>query len=92
MQNGAPILQDIPLHLWSVDVCSQTDKYILKDGMRSFPSGHASSKEESKKNKGEGRGEGGERRKKRAVVVVVVAKRTMSLLFLWVCQSAAQCL
>ncbi|GJJ75595.1 diacylglycerol diphosphate phosphatase / phosphatidate phosphatase [Entomortierella parvispora] len=42
MQNGAPILHDVPLQLWSVDVCSQTNKAILKDGMRSFPSGHAS--------------------------------------------------
>ncbi|KAG0065338.1 hypothetical protein BGZ89_008403 [Linnemannia elongata] len=42
MLNGAPLTQDRPLQLWTVDVCSQTDKHILKDGMRSFPSGHAS--------------------------------------------------
>ncbi|KAF9173600.1 hypothetical protein BGX20_002737 [Mortierella sp. AD010] len=42
MLNGAPLTQDEPLHLWTIDVCSQTDHAILKDGFRSFPSGHAS--------------------------------------------------
>lgn len=42
MLNGAPLTQDRPLQLWTLDVCTQTDKYTLKDGMRSFPSGHAS--------------------------------------------------
>ncbi|KAF8943853.1 hypothetical protein BGZ47_004954 [Haplosporangium gracile] len=42
MQNGAPLIHDQPLQLWTIDVCTQTDKYILKDGMRSFPSGHSS--------------------------------------------------
>ncbi|KAG0087514.1 hypothetical protein BGZ93_010927 [Podila epicladia] len=42
MMNGAPLVHDQPLTLWTVDVCSQTNHLILKDGMRSFPSGHAS--------------------------------------------------
>ncbi|KAF9542002.1 hypothetical protein EC957_002506 [Mortierella hygrophila] len=42
MQNGAPLTQDRPLQLWTVAVCTQTDKHTLRDGMRSFPSGHAS--------------------------------------------------
>ncbi|KAK3826727.1 MAG: phosphatidic acid phosphatase type 2/haloperoxidase [Linnemannia gamsii] len=42
MMNGAPLIYDRPLQLWTIDVCTQTDKHILKDGMRSFPSGHAS--------------------------------------------------
>lgn len=44
MLNGTPLTQDRPLQLWTIDVCTQTDKHTLKDGMRSFPSGHASSK------------------------------------------------
>jgi diacylglycerol diphosphate phosphatase/phosphatidate phosphatase len=43
MLNGVKITQDVPLSLWTVDVCTQTDKSVLQDGMRSFPSGHASS-------------------------------------------------
>ncbi|KAF9945552.1 hypothetical protein BGZ72_001245 [Mortierella alpina] len=42
MQNGSPLLQDPPLGLWNIGVCTQTDALILKDGMRAFPSGHAS--------------------------------------------------
>ncbi|KAG0045924.1 hypothetical protein BGZ83_008858 [Gryganskiella cystojenkinii] len=42
MQNGALITQDEPLKLWTIDVCTQTDAAILKDGFRSFPSGHSS--------------------------------------------------
>ncbi|KAF9373019.1 hypothetical protein CPC16_002077 [Podila verticillata] len=42
MMNGLPLVYDEPLKLWTVDVCSQTDPSTLKDGMRSFPSGHAS--------------------------------------------------
>ncbi|CAO3570822.1 unnamed protein product [Mortierella alpina] len=42
MLNGVSLTQDRPLHLWTIDVCTQTDKKILKDGMRAFPSGHAS--------------------------------------------------
>ncbi|KAF9901321.1 hypothetical protein EC991_006277 [Linnemannia zychae] len=42
MLNGAPLVHDRPLQLWSIDVCTQTDKHTLKDGMRSFPSGHSS--------------------------------------------------
>ncbi|KAF9357081.1 hypothetical protein BGX26_004290 [Mortierella sp. AD094] len=42
MLNGAPLTHDEPLHLWTIDVCTQTDHAILKDGFRSFPSGHAS--------------------------------------------------
>ena len=29
--------------LTTVSICTQTDSYILKDGFRSFPSGHSSS-------------------------------------------------
>ncbi|KAF9211611.1 hypothetical protein BGZ59_007850 [Podila verticillata] len=43
MLNEVKITQDVPLSLWTIDVCTQTDKSILQDGMRSFPSGHASS-------------------------------------------------
>ncbi|KFH70072.1 hypothetical protein MVEG_04875 [Podila verticillata NRRL 6337] len=42
MLNEVKITQDVPLSLWTIDVCTQTDKSILQDGMRSFPSGHAS--------------------------------------------------
>lgn len=42
MQNGALITQDEPLQLWTVDVCTQPNAAILKDGFRSFPSGHSS--------------------------------------------------
>ncbi|KAF9204033.1 hypothetical protein BGZ49_005772 [Haplosporangium sp. Z 27] len=42
MMNGVPITHDQPLQLWTIDVCTQTDHAILKDGYRSFPSGHAS--------------------------------------------------
>ncbi|KAF9384651.1 hypothetical protein CPB97_005495 [Podila verticillata] len=42
MLNGVKITQDVPLSLWTIDVCTQTDKSVLQDGMRSFPSGHAS--------------------------------------------------
>ncbi|KAF9126768.1 hypothetical protein BGW39_006366 [Mortierella sp. 14UC] len=42
MLNEAPLVHDRPLQLWSIDVCTQTDKNILKDGMRAFPSGHSS--------------------------------------------------
>ncbi|KAF9915286.1 hypothetical protein BX616_006512 [Lobosporangium transversale] len=42
MLMGLPVVKDIPLRLWTVRVCSQPDHHILKDGMRSFPSGHAS--------------------------------------------------
>ncbi len=44
MQNGSPLLKDPPLGLWNIGVCTQTDALILKDGMRAYPSGHASSK------------------------------------------------
>ncbi|KAF9103656.1 hypothetical protein BGX27_010482 [Mortierella sp. AM989] len=40
--NGATLTQDEPLHLWTHDVCTQTDHAILKDGYRAFPSGHSS--------------------------------------------------
>ncbi|KAF9557664.1 phosphatidic acid phosphatase type [Mortierella alpina] len=43
MQNGSPLLKDPSLGLWNIGVCTQTDELILKDGMRAFPSGHASS-------------------------------------------------
>ncbi|KAG9320532.1 hypothetical protein KVV02_004916 [Mortierella alpina] len=36
------VIKDPPLGLWNVGVCTQTDALILKDGMRAFPSGHAS--------------------------------------------------
>ncbi|KAF9100592.1 hypothetical protein BGX29_006465 [Mortierella sp. GBA35] len=42
MLNGVAITRDEPLKLWSVDVCTTTDHFVFKDGMRSFPSGHAS--------------------------------------------------
>ncbi|KAG0019172.1 hypothetical protein BGZ82_000227 [Podila clonocystis] len=42
MLNGVTITQDEPLSLWTVDVCTQTNKRALQEGMRSFPSGHAS--------------------------------------------------
>ncbi|KAF9963772.1 hypothetical protein BGZ70_007187 [Mortierella alpina] len=42
MLNGVSLTQDRPLQLWTIDVCTQTNKKILKDGMRAFPSGHAS--------------------------------------------------
>ncbi|KAG0299273.1 hypothetical protein BGZ98_010188 [Dissophora globulifera] len=42
MLNGVSITQDQPLHLWTYDVCSQTDLAVLKDGYRAFPSGHSS--------------------------------------------------
>ncbi|KAF9989146.1 hypothetical protein BGZ75_007401 [Mortierella antarctica] len=42
MLNGVSLTQDQPLRLWTIDVCTQTNKKILKDGMRAFPSGHAS--------------------------------------------------
>ncbi|KAI1306107.1 hypothetical protein EDD11_004851 [Mortierella claussenii] len=42
MLNGAPLTHDQPLQLWTIDVCTQTDHAILKDGYRAFPSGHAS--------------------------------------------------
>ncbi|KAK9701558.1 hypothetical protein K7432_011662 [Basidiobolus ranarum] len=34
--------KDPLLGLSSVDICTQTDAYIFKDGMKSFPSGHTS--------------------------------------------------
>ncbi|KAF9347326.1 hypothetical protein BGX34_003231 [Mortierella sp. NVP85] len=40
--NGNYLTADKPLHLWTHDVCTQTDHEILKDGYRAFPSGHAS--------------------------------------------------
>ncbi|KAF9330261.1 hypothetical protein BG006_006785 [Podila minutissima] len=43
MLNGVQLTHDEPLSLWTVDVCTQTDKSVLQEGMRSFPSGHASS-------------------------------------------------
>jgi diacylglycerol diphosphate phosphatase/phosphatidate phosphatase len=43
MLNGVSITRDEPLKLWKVDVCTTTDHSVFKDGMRSFPSGHASS-------------------------------------------------
>ncbi|KAI8353603.1 phosphatidic acid phosphatase type 2/haloperoxidase [Mortierella sp. GBAus27b] len=42
MLNGTAVIKDEPLHLWTHDLCTQTDSDILKDGYRSFPSGHAS--------------------------------------------------
>ncbi|KAF9429073.1 hypothetical protein BGZ76_001860 [Entomortierella beljakovae] len=42
MLNGAAITHDEPLHLWTIDVCTQPDHEILKDGFRAFPSGHSS--------------------------------------------------
>lgn len=42
--HGIPLVRDRPLQLWTVDVCTQTDRHVLKDGFRSFPSGHSSSK------------------------------------------------
>ncbi|KAF9919014.1 hypothetical protein BX616_002983 [Lobosporangium transversale] len=42
MLNGSPITQDEPLKLWTVDVCTQKDRHIFQDGLRAFPSGHAS--------------------------------------------------
>ncbi|KAG0311915.1 hypothetical protein BGZ97_011560 [Linnemannia gamsii] len=42
MLNGVSITRDEPLKLWKVDVCTTTDHSVFKDGMRSFPSGHAS--------------------------------------------------
>ncbi|KAG0284148.1 hypothetical protein BGZ96_011475 [Linnemannia gamsii] len=43
MLDGVLLVRNRPLKLWNVSVCTQTDADILKDGMRSFPSGHASS-------------------------------------------------
>ncbi|KAI8355763.1 phosphatidic acid phosphatase type 2/haloperoxidase, partial [Mortierella sp. GBAus27b] len=40
--NGLQLVLDPPLRLWTIDVCTQTDRHILKDGFRSFPSGHSS--------------------------------------------------
>jgi membrane-associated phospholipid phosphatase len=28
--------------LQTIDICTQTDNYILQDGFKSFPSGHSS--------------------------------------------------
>ncbi|KAF9189575.1 hypothetical protein BGZ51_009470 [Haplosporangium sp. Z 767] len=42
VQGGAVLVKNPPLQLWTVAVCTQTDKHILRDGMRAFPSGHAS--------------------------------------------------
>ncbi|KAF9923702.1 hypothetical protein FBU30_006233 [Linnemannia zychae] len=42
MINGVPITQNEPLRLWTVDICTTTNYSIFKDGLRSFPSGHAS--------------------------------------------------
>lgn len=44
MLNGVAITRDEPLKLWSVDVCTTTNHSVFKDGMRSFPSGHASTR------------------------------------------------
>lgn len=30
------------LTLATIDICTQTDNYILQDGFKSFPSGHSS--------------------------------------------------
>jgi membrane-associated phospholipid phosphatase len=30
------------LALVTIDICTQTDDYILQDGFKSFPSGHSS--------------------------------------------------
>ncbi|KAG0257933.1 hypothetical protein BG011_003664 [Mortierella polycephala] len=42
VMDGKVVVQNPPLQLWTLAVCTQTDKYILRDGMRSFPSGHTS--------------------------------------------------
>ncbi|KAF9137612.1 hypothetical protein BGX30_010045 [Mortierella sp. GBA39] len=42
MLNGVAITRDEPLKLWTMDVCTTTDHLVFKDGIRSFPSGHAS--------------------------------------------------
>ncbi|KAF9126493.1 hypothetical protein BGW39_006587 [Mortierella sp. 14UC] len=43
MLNGVAVTHDEPMKLWTVDICTTTDHSGFKDGMRSFPSGHASS-------------------------------------------------
>ncbi|KAF8946998.1 hypothetical protein BGZ47_010660 [Haplosporangium gracile] len=43
MLNEVAITHDESLKLWTVVVCTTTDHSVFKDGMRSFPSGHASS-------------------------------------------------
>lgn len=32
----------LDLKLVTIDICTQTDNYILQDGFKSFPSGHSS--------------------------------------------------
>ncbi|KAG0345015.1 hypothetical protein BG004_004030 [Podila humilis] len=42
MLNGTKLTYDDPLRLWTLDVCTQTDNKVLQEGLRAFPSGHAS--------------------------------------------------
>ncbi|KAG0377747.1 hypothetical protein BGX24_005516 [Mortierella sp. AD032] len=42
MLEGVAVTRDEPMKLWTVDICTTADHSVFKDGMRSFPSGHAS--------------------------------------------------